>query len=103
MRATSFCHVALLAAAVVAGSADAEYRCNSSASQADKGACIAAESGPDALRHYVQRMRVVEPLYFFDYVNNETVRAWEEKARRERAAQDSENAPKPELARNSPR
>ena len=63
MRATYFCHIALLAtASVVAGSADAEYRCNSKAMPADRGACAAAQQGPDSLRQYVQRMRAVQQL-----------------------------------------
>ena len=102
MRATFFCHVVLLAtASVVAGSANAEYRCNSQAMPADKGACAAAQQGPAALRQYVERMRAVQPLYFFDYVNRETLAAWEEKERRDRMAEKAEQAPRPGLASTS--
>lgn len=104
MRATSFCHIALLvAAASIAGSAHAEYRCNSEAILADKGACAAAEQGPEALRRYVERMRSLQSLQFFDYVNKDTLLAWDRKERRERAALESERAPNPELARSSTR
>jgi hypothetical protein len=99
MRATFFCRVALLAAAsVVAGSAAAEYRCNSQAMPADKGACAAAQQGPAALRQYVERMRGVQQLHFFDYVNRETLLAWEEKERRDRTAEKAEQASRPGLA-----
>lgn len=104
MRATFFCHIALLAtAAVVAGSADAEYRCNSQAMPADRGACAAAQQGPDALRQYVQRMRAVQQLDFFEYVNKETLLAWEQKERRDRVAERAEQVPHPGLASTSAR
>ena len=104
MRATFFCHVALLATtSVVAGNATAEYRCNSQAIPADKGACAAAQQGPAALRQYVERMRAVQPLYFFDYVNKETLLAWEEKERRDRAAERTEPVRRPGLASTSAR
>ena len=102
MRATYFCHIALLAtASVVAGSAGAEYRCNSQAMPADRGACAAAQQGPDALRQYVQRMRAVQQLDFFEYVNKETLIAWEEKERRDRVAEKAEQVPRPGLASTS--
>jgi hypothetical protein len=104
MRATSICHIALLAAAsFVAGSADAEYRCTSAALPADKGACRAAEQGPRALGQYVQRMRSLRELYFYDYVNNDTLRAWDVKEMRERAAKEPEKVTQSEPARDSPR
>ena len=104
MRATYFCHIALLAtASVVAGSADVEYRCNSQAMPADRGACAAAQQGPDALRQYVQRMRAVQQLDFFEYVNKETLIAWEEKERRDRVAEKAEQVPRPGLASTSTR
>ena len=102
MRVTFFCHIALLAtASAVAGSVNAEYRCNSQAILDDKGACAAAKKGPDALRQYVQRMRAVQPLYFFDYVNKETLLAWEEKERRDRVAERAEQVPRSGLASTS--
>jgi hypothetical protein len=104
MRATFICHIALLAAAsAVAGSVNAEYRCNSQAMPADKGACAAAQKGPDALRQYVQRMRAVQPLDFFEYVNKETLIAWEEKEQRERAEKIAAQTPSPGLAHTSAR
>lgn len=102
MRATFLCHIALLAAtSVVAGSVNAEYRCNSAARLADKGACAAAKKGPDALRQYVQRMRDIQQLYFPDYVNKETLIAWEEKERRDRLAEEADKVARPGLARAS--
>jgi hypothetical protein len=102
MRAIFFCHVALLATtSVVAGNATAEYRCNSQAMPADKGACAAAQQGPAALRQYVERMRGVQQLHFFDYVNKETLLAWEEKERRDRVAERAEQVPRSGLASTS--
>jgi hypothetical protein len=49
----------------------------------------------------VERMRAVQPLYFFDYVNRETLAAWEEKERRDRTAEKAERAPRPGLASTS--
>ena len=106
MRATSICHIALLAAVSIAvGSASAEYRCLSAAAPADKGACRAAEQGPEALRQYVQRMRSLQELYFYDYVSRDTLRAWDLKEARERVTPGSEKvtvAPR-EPASQSPR
>jgi hypothetical protein len=39
-------------------------------------------------------MRVIESLYFFDYVDDATLLAWEEKKARERAAVN-EDSPAP--------
>jgi hypothetical protein len=46
-------------------------------------------------------MRGVQQLYFFDYVNRETLAAWEEKERRDRMAEKAEQAPRPGLASTS--
>jgi len=48
-------------------------------------------------------MRAVQPLYFFDYVNKETLLAWEEKERRDRAAERTEPVRRPGLASTSAR
>ena len=71
----------LLFATALVASANAEYRCAPAKSSLDRGACEAAEQGPDALRRYVQRMdKQMENLRFADYVDANTERAWEAKA-----------------------
>ena len=42
----------------VATGVGAEYRCSPAPSPIDQRACEAAKQGPDALRNFVQRMRV---------------------------------------------
>jgi hypothetical protein len=93
----------LAVASAVAAGAEAEYRCNAAAIPADKGACVAAEQGPDALRRYVQRMRSIQELYFYDYVNRDTLAAWDRKEMRERASQRAETTKAPEVVRNASR
>jgi len=71
----------LFFAAALVASANAEYRCAPAKSPIDRGACEAAEQGPDALRRYVQRMdKQMVNLRFADYVDASTERAWEAKA-----------------------
>jgi hypothetical protein len=71
----------LFFATALVASANAEYRCAPAKSSIDRGACEAAEQGPDALRRYVHRMdRQMVNLRFSDYVDPTTERAWEEKA-----------------------
>ena len=80
-RFTDLCSAALLlvGAALFVNVARAEYRCNRPPTRIDKEACEKAKEGPDALRQYIQRMRVIESLYFFDYVNEERLLAWRQK------------------------
>ncbi|HTN49326.1 MAG TPA: hypothetical protein VMK32_07855 [Burkholderiaceae bacterium] len=67
------------ASAMVAG-ANAEYRCAPAQTSIDRGACAAAEQGPDELRRYVQRWdKQMSSLLFADYVDQKTARAWEAK------------------------
>ena len=40
----------------------------------DRVACEKAKEGPSALRQYIQRIRVIESLYFSDYVNEAQAR-----------------------------
>ena len=82
---------ALLLASAAAG-ASAEYRCNPAPSSIDQRACEAARQGPDALRHFIQRMRVIESLDFYDYVNDATLLAWEGKKARERSDAKEESS-----------
>ena len=84
---------ALLLASAAAG-ASAEYRCNPAPSPIDRRACEAAQQGPDALRHFIERMQMIQSLYFFDYVDDATLLAWEEKSARESAAA-KEDSPAP--------
>jgi len=77
---TALCSTALLVgAALFAPIAQAEYRCDPPRSQIDRRACEIAKQGPDALRQFIQRTRVIENLYFFDYVNEERLLAWRQK------------------------
>jgi hypothetical protein len=65
----------------------------------DERACQAAQQGPAALRHFIQRMQPVVNLSFDDYVNRATLLAWEEKEARERAAAQADKpAPAPMAA-----
>jgi hypothetical protein len=79
----------------------AEYRCNPAPSLIDQRACEAARQGPDALRHFIQRMRVIENLYFNDYVDGETRVAWEERKARERAT-PNDGSPTPVASKAAP-
>jgi hypothetical protein len=63
-------------AALFTAPARAEYRCAPPPTHIDRMACDIAREGPDALRHFIQRMRVIESLYFFDYVNEEVLLVW---------------------------
>ena len=54
----------------------AEFKCDAPQLRIDRVACDHAAQSPEALRHYVQRMRVIDNLYFFDYVNEERAREW---------------------------
>jgi hypothetical protein len=87
--------LALAAAAVVCAFpwiAHAEYRCAPPTNRIDRQACKAAAESPEALRHYVQRMRPIEILLFADYVDDATVRSWEAARARERDARKEANA-----------
>jgi len=68
--------VMLGAALFVAGAARAEYVCDHPPRDIDHLACKKAAEGPEALRQFIQRMRSVETLYFYDYVNEARLEAW---------------------------
>ncbi len=68
------------AAMTTAAAARAEYKCDKPATRIDRQACEAAKQGPEALSRFIHRMRVVENLYFLDYVNEAQALAWREKA-----------------------
>lgn len=63
---------------LIMSNAHAEFKCNAPSDQFDVRACEAAKESPHALRLYVQRLKPISNLYFFDYVNEERVRAWEQ-------------------------
>lgn len=83
-RATALCCVAMLSGAALFGgnTACAEYRCDPPPSEIDRAACTKAAEGPEALRQYIQRMRSVATLYFYDYVNEERLTAWRKMERK---------------------
>jgi hypothetical protein len=78
------CYFAVLigAALFYTQAVHAEYRCDSPKTEIDHVACQKAKEGPAALRHYIQRMRAIESLYFFDYVNEERLIAWRDMERK---------------------
>jgi hypothetical protein len=56
--------------------ARAEYKCNEPGARIDRVACEKAKEGPQALRRYVERVRMIESLQFSDYVSEAQARAW---------------------------
>lgn len=75
IRVTSAAAFALL----FASGAQAEYRCSAQNDVFEAKACQAAQQGPGALRHYIDRMRSIgESLYFPDYVNEATLNSWKQ-------------------------
>ena len=76
------CIVMLAVGAVCGGSpVRAEYRCDPPPREVDRVACMKAAEGPEALREYIQRMRNVEILYFYDYVDEDRLVAWRKRER----------------------
>ena len=63
------------ALAFVSTQARAEFKCDAP-SGFDRVACEKAKESPQALRQYIQRIRVIESLYFPDYVSEAQARAW---------------------------
>ena len=88
MKTTALRHTlsALLASVAFAGTAHAAYLCDDPPSPIDKRACAAAEQGPDALRRFIDRIKPVHNLYFYDYVNEARLVAWREAEARAMAA-----------------
>ena len=56
--------------------ARAEFKCDTPTVRLDRAACEKAKEGPQALRQYIQRIRVIESLEFSDYVNDAQERSW---------------------------
>jgi hypothetical protein len=84
-----------------ASSALAEYRCDPPRSQLDRRACEAARQGPDALRHFIGKIRPIESLHFDDYVSAADVARWDAayEARRKLAAREVARPAEGEVAR----
>jgi hypothetical protein len=59
-----------------ASAARAEYRCDPPPTDIDEIACKKAAEGPQELRRFIERMRPIENLYFFDYVNEKRLIEW---------------------------
>ena len=83
---------ALIVSVAFAATAHAEYRCDPAPTWIDQRACTAAEESPQALRQFVQRMRWITNLRFEDYVDQNTVLAWESKQRELAAQQEAEDS-----------
>ena len=64
------------ALALVSAPVRAEFKCDAPGSRLDRVACEKAKESPSALRQYIQRIRVIESLHFFDYVDEAQARAW---------------------------
>ena len=84
MKANATHVLATVLLAFVTAGASAEYRCNPAPTSIDQRACNAAKEGPDALRHFVSRMQSIVNLSFADYVNQETLVAWDAQRAQER-------------------
>ena len=66
------------ALALVSAPASAEFKCGAPGAHIDRAACEKAKESPDALRHYIQRVRGIDSLQFSDYVSEAQARAWAE-------------------------
>ncbi len=70
--------VGVVLATSLAAAVHAEYRCDPAPTPRDQSACDAAKQGPDALRRFVERWTSkMSNLYFADYVDAKTERAWD--------------------------
>lgn len=83
---------ALIASVAFVGTSHAAYLCDEPPSAVDARACEAAEQGPDALRRFIERIRPVHNLYFYDYVNEARLVAWQKSEDRARAQADATTA-----------
>jgi hypothetical protein len=63
------------------------YKCDDPRTPIDRRACEAAKQGPDALRRFIERMRVIESLDFHDYMTDAQLLAWREAKKRTRTAE----------------
>jgi hypothetical protein len=81
---------ALIISVAFAGTAHAGYLCDKPPSPVDRRACEAAWQGPEALRHFMQHIRPIHNLYFFDYVDEARLDAWDASKARAQARPESE-------------
>lgn len=58
----------LLVAFSMPTSASAQHRCDAPVTAIDQRACAQAAEGPDALRHFVNRTRMILGLDIYDYL-----------------------------------
>jgi hypothetical protein len=65
---TTLAALTLAAVATIVTDARAEYRCDKPQGWVDARACAKAQEGPDVLRQYIHRTRMIYGLYFWDYV-----------------------------------
>ena len=79
-RFNAFCFTAaaLCGATLSTTGVAGEYKCNRPHNPIDQRACDAAAQGPDALRRFIERMRVIESLSFSDYMTDAQLLAWHE-------------------------
>lgn len=83
----AICSTLLLvpALALVSAQARAEFKCDAPSTRIDRVACEKAKESPQALRQYIQRVRVIDSLQFSDYVSEAQERTW--------AAEESNRVP----------
>jgi hypothetical protein len=77
-NAFRFTAAALFGATLSTAGVAGEYKCNQPPTRIDQLACDAAAQGPVALRRFIQRMQVIEPLSFSDYMTDAQLLAWRE-------------------------
>lgn len=77
----------LVGTVCLAPNAHAAYLCDAPPSPLDAKACAAARLGAAELRHFIQRIRVIESLYFYDYVDDAQATAWRQQEERAAALQ----------------
>jgi len=65
---TTLVALTLAGMATMVADARAEYRCDKPQGWVDARACAKAKEGPDVLRQYIHRTRMIYGLYFWDYV-----------------------------------
>jgi hypothetical protein len=66
-----------IASLALLSSANARDLCSDPPHPIDQRACDAAEQGPEALRRFIDRMRPIRELHFYDYVNQARLVAWD--------------------------
>jgi len=82
--------VLIPALVLVSPQARAEFRCDTPQTRIHRVACEKAAENPRALAQYIQRMRLIENLYFPDYVDEVQALAW---ARNSSSVIPADNAP----------